>query len=140
MKLIVCLDERKGMMFNHRRQSRDKAVIDDVLNNVSKCVRICEYSKALFENSGAEITVSDDFIETAESGDCCFVEERGISEYINKASKLIVYKWNRSYPSDFSLDIALFDSRLKLCGRSDFAGNSHEKITKEVYEICAEAN
>ena len=31
MKLIVCLDDNKGMMFNNRRQSRDRVLIENVL-------------------------------------------------------------------------------------------------------------
>ena len=30
MKLIVCIDEKKGMMFNHRRQSQDRVLRDDI--------------------------------------------------------------------------------------------------------------
>ena len=30
MIVIVCLDDKKGMMFNHRRQSRDQAVTDRI--------------------------------------------------------------------------------------------------------------
>lgn len=137
MILVVCIDDNGGMMFNRRRQSRDSAVVNDILNNVSKCVRINEYSKPLFENSGVKYIVSEDFLERAENGECCFVENCGIADYIGKASKLVVYKWNRRYPSDFSLDVALFDERLRLCDRTEFAGSSHDKITKEVYEICA---
>ena len=31
MKLIVCLDDNKGMMFNKRRQSRDRVLIENIL-------------------------------------------------------------------------------------------------------------
>ena len=31
MKIIVCLDDNSGMMFNRRRQSRDRVVIDDII-------------------------------------------------------------------------------------------------------------
>ena len=31
MKLIVCLDDKNGMMFNKRRQSRDRVLIENVL-------------------------------------------------------------------------------------------------------------
>ena len=34
MQVILCLDDRNGMMFNHRRQSRDRAVIQDILENL----------------------------------------------------------------------------------------------------------
>ena len=31
MIVMVCIDDHNGMMFNHRRQSRDRAVIERVL-------------------------------------------------------------------------------------------------------------
>ena len=31
MTVIVCLDNANGMMFNHRRQSRDANVVKDIL-------------------------------------------------------------------------------------------------------------
>ena len=31
MKMIVCLDDRNGVSFNNRRQSRDRVVIQDIL-------------------------------------------------------------------------------------------------------------
>ena len=30
MEVIVCVDDHNGMLFNHRRQSRDQAVIADM--------------------------------------------------------------------------------------------------------------
>ena len=32
MTVFICLDDKNGMLFNHRRQSRDKAVIEDMLS------------------------------------------------------------------------------------------------------------
>lgn len=34
MIVILCLDDKKGMMFNNRRQSKDKFVIQDILKLV----------------------------------------------------------------------------------------------------------
>ena len=31
MKIIVCIDKNNGMMFNNRRQSQDKILIDDII-------------------------------------------------------------------------------------------------------------
>ncbi len=135
MILLVCIDDNGGMMFNLRRLSRDSAVIKDIVQNVSKEIWMNEYSKPLFDGSGAECRVSEDFLGKAAAGECCFVENLGVAEVLNKAERLIVYKWNRRYPSDFSLDIKLFDDRLFIRDRSEFAGSSHEKITKEVYDI-----
>ena len=55
-----------------------------------------------------------------------------IKYFNDKIEKLIVFKWNREYPSDFSLDIDL--SQWSLISTTDFKGNSHEKITMEVYK------
>ena len=32
MNVIVCVDNDMGMLFNHRRQSRDKNVVDIICN------------------------------------------------------------------------------------------------------------
>ena len=32
MTIFVCIDDKNGMLFNHRRQSRDEAVLKDMLD------------------------------------------------------------------------------------------------------------
>ena len=49
MIIAVCVDDRMGMLFNHRRQSRDKFVIDDLMNIAEK-VKINGFSEELFED------------------------------------------------------------------------------------------
>ena len=49
----------------------------------------------------------------------------------DKITEIIVYRWNRDYPADLFLDIDLKD--WELAETAEFAGNSHEKITREVY-------
>ena len=34
MKLIVCIDDNGGVAFNHRRQSRDRFLIDDIIEGL----------------------------------------------------------------------------------------------------------
>lgn len=34
MTLILCLDDENGMMFNHRRQSRDRVLISEMLSHI----------------------------------------------------------------------------------------------------------
>ena len=33
MKIIACLDDNNGLLFNNRRQSRDRVVIEDILKD-----------------------------------------------------------------------------------------------------------
>lgn len=130
MNIIVCLDDNNGMMFNKRRQSRDSFLIR----------RICEitagaklfvngYSSSLFEDCAA--VVCEDFLLKAKAGDYCFVENIPLKDYEEKIEKIIVYRWNRIYPSDMKFDIEL--DILKLSAKFRFVGSSHEKITEEVY-------
>ena len=36
MKIIACLDDNNGLLFNNRRQSRDRVVIEDILKEAVK--------------------------------------------------------------------------------------------------------
>ena len=36
MRVIVCLDDRNGMLFNRRRQSRDRRVVEDILRELGE--------------------------------------------------------------------------------------------------------
>lgn len=132
MICIVCVDNANGMMFNHRRQSRDNALIDNVISLADSArLFMNEYSAKLFGEKEISIISDEGYLEKAEQGDFCFVEDKNLLPYENKIEKIIVYKWNRAYPSDFKLNINL--SEYALQESVDFEGSSHEKITREVY-------
>lgn len=134
MTVIVCVDDRGGMMFNKRRLSRDRAVYADIASDFDgKRLLMSELSAPLFAQSDADITVSDSFLDEADGGCICFVEDRKIAEYANKTDTLVIYKWNRHYPSDMKLDIDPLNSGFRLLSVTDLAGHSHDKITKEIY-------
>lgn len=134
MKVIVCLDDNSGMLFNKRRQSRDVKVLEDMATLADK-LWIGSFSEKLFECEGAQrnivVQIADDFLNRASKDEYCFVENEKLLPYQEKIEQLIAYKWNRKYPSDFKLDLNL--NEWKLVKTLDFAGNSHEKITKEIY-------
>lgn len=139
MILIVCLDDKNGMMFNKRRQSRDAAVIADIISEAGSGVLwMNEYSAKLFvpgdgENNdiGPDIKIDEDFLDKASQGEYCFLEGEGAYRVSDSIEKIIIYKWNRLYPSDVSFDMPMDGWKLEETG--EFSGNSHEKITKEVY-------
>lgn len=139
MILIVCLDKNGGMMFNHRRQSRDRYVIQDLLNETSgRCIRINEYSHDLFKSASNDLYISDDFLDNAKDDDLCFIENINVAPYINKIERIIVYRWDKKYPSDLIFDIDL--KMFKLKGVTEFKGFSHNLIQKEIYEVDHEKN
>lgn len=134
MNVIVCVDDSLGMLFNNRRQSRDSVLINRVIDMCDKSrLWIGEFSRSLFSTFDCPIMIiNDNFLNEAVVGDYCFVENVHLTPIIDKIEKLIVYKWNRSYPSDFQLDIDL--SKWSLISSNAFKGSSHEEITMEVYK------
>ena len=134
MKVIICLDDRDGMMFNGRRQSKDRVLNTDVIALSGGCLRMSKYSYAMFDDTEAVCTVAEDFLDTAEHDDWCFVEDGTLSEHADKIDTLVVYRWNRHYPSDKSLDIDIDGLGFTLEETTDLVGHSHEKITREIYK------
>jgi len=132
MKLIVCLDERMGMAFNQRRQSRDRVLTEDLVRSVKGSrLFVMPYSVPLFAGQDVELAVSEHPMLEATDRDWCFLELCS-PETVDGIKELIVYRWNRHYPSDtrFLPDLAAFS----LVSSVDFVGSSHEKITKEVWK------
>lgn len=131
MKIFICVDDFNGMMFNRRRQSKDKEMIRHI---TQKCqaekIWMNLYSSKQFELCEANIAVDEDFLEKAEKGDFCFVENFKLSSFEGKIESIYLCKWNRKYPSDFYFDIDL-EKNFKLIKTEEIAGNSHEKITIE---------
>ena len=129
--VAITVDERMGIAFNKRRQSSDRILISDLVNTVSDNIYITEYSLPLFSEQDAKAVVVADPLSECPDGGCCFVEAKALSEYIDEIDTLIVYNWNRHYPSDMKLDVDF--SGYKLVDFREFIGSSHEKITKEIY-------
>ena len=131
MKIISCVDDDYGMMFNNRRQSRDSKIIEHVLKVINdKKIYMNSYSKQLFEDKN-NIVIDDNFLEKAGENDYCFVENVEISNEKHEIDEIILYFWNRKYPSDKKWNINLEDYELE--AEEDFEGSSHEKITQRIY-------
>ncbi|MCD8049652.1 MAG: ribonuclease Z [Clostridia bacterium] len=130
MIVIAAVDERGGMMFNNRRVSRDRVMIERILEICGR-VWMNGYSEGLFGEENA--VVDENFLEKAGEGEFCFVENVGVERYAEKIERVMLFKWNRKYPADFYFDIDLNLPEWEIVEMSEFAGSSHEKITMEVY-------
>lgn len=131
MNVIICLDQNNGMLFNNRRQSRDRIVRKNILEYINGAkLYMDEYSfKQFSEDKADNIVVCDNF-SNAEDSDFCFVEKQHINtEQINK---LIVYRWDKIYPADVSFGMNKI--KLNLTETLESQGYSHEKIVREIYE------
>jgi hypothetical protein len=132
MKVILCLDDNKGLLFNNRRQSRDKAVLDDIFNGLNQeMLTITSFSEKLFADYNDKLVVDDNPFEN-ESNTNIFAENLSLQQYFTKIDEIIVYNWNREYPCDFYCDVDF--SQLMLIEEKEFTGNSHEKITKRIFK------
>ncbi len=136
MNVIVAIDDKCGMMFNKRRQSKDCELRIDLLEEagMSKLWMNAYSYEQFMEEVGTNVCVDEDFVEKAESGEYCFVENIPLTEYKDRIERLILYKWNRVYPSDLKFDIDLSSGKWQLVSEEEFTGSSHEKITKEVWK------
>lgn len=157
MILIACVEDAMGMMFHERRVSRDKAVCEDILRTSRDGILYMEeYSRRLFQEFDApniSLTEGSPALDSrafqqekdgvrgaagpldakqAESGKTMtqyFFAERPGAVCEADISEMILYRWNRRYPADqyFPIDLDGWE----LLHSEEFAGTSHDKITKE---------
>lgn len=133
MHIIICLDDDNGMLFHDRRQSQDVKLRADVLERLGeRMLWMNAYSARQFADAeDARIYISDSFLEEAGKDDFCFVENQPLLPYEAQIQEVICYRWNRRYPSDVKLDLSL--EGWNVMEETEFAGKSHERITRTVY-------
>lgn len=136
MIVMICVDDKNGMMFNRRRQSQDRVVREHILQRVGdSIIWMNAYSQKQFADTDpSRLKIFEDFLDRAGAGDFCFVEDQDLRPYIDQIEEIVLYKWNRSYPSDVWFEVEL--SVWKLAEVEEFVGSSHEKITMERYIRC----
>ena len=134
MILIACLDDKGGMMFNHRRQSQDRVLRTLLLEMAAgHHLWMNQYSAGQFDATQmSNVVVDDSFLENAGTGDYCFIESSLVSVDASAVERIILFKWNRIYPADEFFDFSL--ENWTLSASQEFEGSSHDKITVEVYE------
>ena len=132
MKLIVCVDLNNGMLFNNRRQSRDKLLIEHICKLVdNNQLWITEFSQKLFEGKKYNLFELKDIEEIKET-DFVFLENYSLKTLEDKLNEIILFNWNRNYPADLFFDISL--DNWKLESEKEIEGFSHEKITQKIYK------
>lgn len=135
MTLIVCLDDHGGMMFNRRRQSRDRVLIAELMAHIGdRRLVVSPYSAPLFPADAPNVAVAEDPCTAAGADEFAFVEDTDPTAAWDEVTSVMLYRWNRVYPADrhFRGDMTGF----LLSETNEFVGSSHEKITKEVWKKC----
>lgn len=124
MKIAICVDDRMGMSFNNRRQSRDRAVYEDMIAEGGGIMAVTPFSQRLFKNDPRVRLYSPD-----EPTSLLFLEYGDCSDY--PFTELILYFWNRLYPADKFLNIDL--GKFQLTETLELSSPTHKCITKRRY-------
>lgn len=133
MIVITCVDQKNGLAFNGRRQSRDRMVAVDILReSAGRRLWMPLESRRLFP-AEAEISVVPDCLDRAGAGEMCFAESRLLGPWADRIEGLILYRWDRVYPADLHLDVVPAPPVWHLVSAGEVKGFSHQKIEKEVY-------
>ncbi len=120
MKLIVCMDDKNGMAFNHRRQSRDRVLAERIMELTENAkLYIAPYSQTLFQADW--VVVSPDYLTCAGQNDFCFAELENLNGYEDNVQELILFRWNRVYPADLYFPFHM--ENWSLIAREEFQGN-----------------
>lgn len=135
MHIVVCVDERDGMLFNRRRVSSDKALTQKILKIVQNTrLWMNGYSAKLFAGFEDRITVAEDYLRRAESGDYCFAETADLLPYRERIESVLLCCWNRKYPADTHFPRQLLEGA-SLESEEEIVGNSHETVTIRRYVL-----
>ena len=136
MKIIYVLDKNNGVLFNHRRQSKDAFLTENIVSKVKQengTLFVSDYSKKLFDGSDVSIQSLAEFnLSEAKENDFVFIENEDIQldDYTGEL-EYYFYKWPSVYPSDKTLELPLNDA--EVIKKEQFKGNSHDKIYLEIW-------
>ena len=117
--VIICLDKRDGLSFGGRRLSRDAKVFEDIQK---------DFGAVALSND-----ISLDFLPNLKESSAVFCEVEIPDGYLEGCDKVIIYRFDRAYPFDASMPEGFYDN-FDLVEKTEFAGNSHDKIFKEIWE------
>ena len=113
MTCVICLEDRGGVMFNHRRVSRDAVVTDRILKLATEHgpLNITPYTLRLLpqENIPSCVVHICDH-PAAEGKGTCWLEDTVGELRPDAADRLILFRWNRTYPADMLFDQKAFFS------------------------------
>ena len=108
MIVITCLDQKNGMMFNHRRQSQDSVLREHVAKLVANLpLWMNHYSASQFDTESIPNLNIDDasFRKLLKVNT---VSWKMLRLHIEKwIERIAIFRWDRTYPADRYFDLQL---------------------------------
>ena len=136
MIVIVCVDDKLGMAFNHRRQS-----MDDTLRR--KIVEFCgdhkiwmrAYTAKQFGqyDNATNLIADEDYLSKAAAEDYAMVETDSILPFASDIQGLVLCRWNRTYPADTFLEVPGNIADWEISVINEIPGTYHPEITMEYW-------
>ena len=118
MIIILCLDNNNGMMFNDRRQSQDRGLREYIAEMTKgEKVYMNAYTEKLYEEINDPV-VCEDLLHKAGKGETCIVENLPLKPVIDQIEEIVIFRWNKVYPSDQVLMWILRNGNLQKKNRS----------------------
>lgn len=134
MTVIICVDNNGGILFNGKRQSKDRIFrkyLLDIVEKKNSRIAMSPYTYSQFkEDERKELT---DVKEKFSFDEDYIFLERAIPILWEKVNNLILCCWNRDYPADeyFNLPIGV---ECILQKTEEIVSDSHT-LTIETYEV-----
>ncbi len=132
MTVIMCLDQRGGMLFNNRRQTLDYEIVDRIIKDGGGKLYISPFSEKYFE--GKVCTVISEPLKNSPRDASVFIEDSDILPYIKDIDKIIIYRWSKVYPSDRNCDAEPLKLGFHALGKIKFSTEVHKDTVKEIYK------
>ncbi len=132
MTLIMCLDQRGGMLFNNRRQTIDYELVELICDIGKQKLCISPFSEKYFE--GKDFVLLDEPLKEAPFGAVVFIENENPTPYLERFNKIIIYRWNKVYPADRHFNTEPSEAGFRLAGKIKFSTEVHKDIVKEIYK------
>lgn len=124
-------------MFNNRRQTKDRIVIQKIKEIVNKeNLHLSNYSLSLFQDNNSledtEIVLCNESEIESKESDYYFIEDFSPKDYEKMAKRIVLFCWNKTYPADSFFNIDL--SKYELKEEVEFEGYSHDNISMKIYD------
>ncbi len=143
MRVVYVLDQKNGMMFNHRRQSFDQTIIKKIVEDVKDTngrLWLSDYSKELFASYDVKVMPLEEFdLTTINDNDVVYVENIDVDLEAMIADKevsieLNFYRWDKVYPSDKKMTFTkeLLDAFF-VKDSYELSGDIHDVISVEIW-------
>lgn len=135
MKAIICVEDNGGICFHSRRVSQDVHQREDVCARYGKEGLLMKASTAELYKTQESVscTIVPSWAHACSLSGWCVFEDREVSAYEKELEEVVIYRWNRRYPSDEKLRLTLKAPLWRCVKRYEFAGKSHPRISVEHY-------